>query len=72
VAKKETGETQYWLELLRAVELISDKEFNSLYADTEEIFKMLTSSILTKKKNMSIKAILIFLTFGGLLKLVFI
>jgi four helix bundle protein len=72
VAKKETGETQYWLELLRAVELISDKEFNSLYADTVEIFKMLTSSILTKKKNMSIKAILIFLTFGGLLKLVFI
>ena len=71
VAKKETGETQYWLELLKAVNLISEKEFESLYADTEEKFKMLTSSILTKKKNMSIKALLIFLTFGGLVKLIF-
>jgi len=57
VAQKETGETQYWLELLHATAYLTDAEFDSLYADTEEIMKMLTSSIKTKKKNMALKTI---------------
>ena len=58
IAKKETGETQYWLEILFATDHISQKEFDSLYADSVEIFKLLSSSILTKKKNIGMKLIL--------------
>lgn len=54
VGRKEMEETQYWLELLLATDQISKKEFDSIYSDSIEILKMLTSSILTKKKNMGI------------------
>lgn len=52
VAQKETRETQYWLELLKATDYISEEEFKSIYSDTEEVMKLLRSSILTKKKNL--------------------
>jgi len=52
IAQKETGETQYWLELLKATNFISEKEFKSIYSDTNEVMKLLRSSILTKKKNL--------------------
>ncbi len=55
IAQKEIGETCYWLELLYATEYIDEKMFNSLNSDAEEIMKLLRSSILTKKKNMSIQ-----------------
>lgn len=70
IAKKETGETQYWLELLHATNQISQKEFDSLYTDSNEIFKLLSSSILTKKKNIGTKVFLAILIIGGLMKLV--
>ena len=62
VAQKETGETQYWLELLYATDYLKESEFLSIYADTEEIMKILKSSILTKKKNLSLKILLSILT----------
>jgi len=55
IAQKETGETQYWLELLFAVEMLNESEFKSIYADTEEVMKLIRSSILTKKKNLATK-----------------
>ena len=55
VGQKETGETQFWLELLHATDFLSDTEFQSIYTDTEEVMKLLRSSILTKKKNMAAK-----------------
>jgi len=55
IGQKEMGGTQYWLELLNATNYLKDSEFDSIYDDTEEIMKMLTSSIKTKKKNMAIK-----------------
>lgn len=55
VAQKETGETQYWLELLKATDYLTGQEFQSIFADTEEIMKLLRSSILTKKKNLAAK-----------------
>jgi four helix bundle protein len=55
VAQKETGETQFWIELLYATGYINEKEYLSIHADTEEIMKLLRSSILTKKKNLAIK-----------------
>lgn len=55
IAQKEAGETQYWLELLYTTKYLSEHEFHSLYNDSEEVMKLLRSSILTKKKNMAIK-----------------
>ena len=56
VGQKEAGETQYWLELLFATEYLSEQEFQSINSDTEEVMKLLRSSILTKKKNMATQA----------------
>ena len=52
IAQKECSETIYWLELLKATEYISDEQFNSLYADAEEMMRMLTSSIMTARKRL--------------------
>lgn len=61
IAQKETGETQYWLELLYASKYLSENEFCSLFKDSEELMKLIRSSILTKKKNMATKAALLIL-----------
>lgn len=55
IAQKETGETMYWLELLKATNYLTEQEFQSMNADAEEILKLLTSSIKTKKRNMKMK-----------------
>jgi four helix bundle protein len=55
VAQKETGETQYWLELLFATNFINKTEFESLFADSNEIGKIIASSIKTKKRNLGLK-----------------
>lgn len=52
IAQKETSETQYWLELLYASNLLTVTEFQSIYSDSEDVMKLLRSSILTKKKNL--------------------
>ena len=56
IAQKEIGETQYWLELLFATDYISQQEFQSIYADSEEVMRLIRSSILTKKKNLAAAA----------------
>ena len=50
---KECGETLYWLELLHETGKITPKEFESLYADCEELKRMLqaTTRTLIKKQN---------------------
>ena len=53
IAQKETDETLYWLELLNEVILLTRKEFDSIYAETEELMKIIRSSILTAKKNLT-------------------
>ena len=55
IAQKETGETQFWLELLNATGYLNDLEFKSIYSDSQEIMRMIRSSILTKKKNLKPK-----------------
>lgn len=66
VGQKETAETQFWLELLYETDYISEQEFKSLYADTKDVMNLIRSSILTKKKNMALKAITILILLGGL------
>lgn len=55
IAQKECNETLYWLELLQATGYIDEPMFNSLYADAEEIMRMLTASIITTKNRMKKK-----------------
>ena len=43
IAYKECNETKYWLELLHETGYISDKQFESIYADCIELIKLLTA-----------------------------
>ena len=52
IAQKESDETCYWLELLSATEFLSEKEFNSVSKDSNELLKLIRSSILTAKQNL--------------------
>ena len=55
ISQKEAGETLYWLEILYATKYISRREFNSLYNDGNQIYAMLTSSIIPNKQKHKIK-----------------
>lgn len=47
IALKECSETQYWLGLLKDAEFITGQEFDSLYADCNEITKILMATTKT-------------------------
>ena len=49
IALKEASESAYWLELLVETEYISQSQFKSLYADIEELIKLLTAIIKTSR-----------------------
>lgn len=52
IAFKECAETEYWLELMHDTELLSEKEFQSVYQDCKELKKLLSSiTKTTKDKN---------------------
>ena len=51
IAEKEAGETAYWLRVLCKSELIDSKQFESLFADIQELQRMIGSSIKTIKNN---------------------
>jgi four helix bundle protein len=59
IAQKEAGETQFWLDLLYKTEFLAENEYKSLFSDCDEIMRLLTSSIRTKKKNMEKKTAVI-------------
>ena len=52
VALKEAKETHYWLEKLLVGEYINEVGYKSMSNDNVEIIKLLTSIIVTKKRNM--------------------
>ncbi len=52
IALKEASETEYWLRLLRDSEYITNEQANSILTDCEELIKLLTAIIKTKKQNM--------------------
>ena len=43
ISYKECRETNYWLRLLKDTDFITEKEFESIKVDNEELLKMLTS-----------------------------
>lgn len=51
IALKEADETCYWLELLHETDFITDNEFESIYAEANELVKLLVSIIKTAKAN---------------------
>ncbi len=55
VSQKECNESQFWLELLFATDYLTEAEFESIYTDALELDNIVTSIILTKKRNMAKK-----------------
>lgn len=53
ISQKETSETIYWLELLHESGYLEDGLFHSIYADCEELMKLLTSSLKKKKASLN-------------------
>lgn len=51
IARKEAGETLYWIDLLKYADYIGTAEALSVSTDCEELLKLLTSSILTMKQK---------------------
>ena len=52
ISFKECSETKYWLELLHESGFISDREFESIYADCIELLKLLTSITKTTRESL--------------------
>ena len=52
IGLKEANEIDYWLELLHTTEYINKRMFDSMKRDTEEILKMLVSSVKTIKRTL--------------------
>ena len=53
IALKECAETLYWLELLASCNYLSESEYRSLYADCEELRKILSSITKTTRSTLS-------------------
>jgi len=53
ISLKECGESQYWLELLHDPNYLSIEQFQKLYPQSEELRRMLSSSIITSKKRLN-------------------
>lgn len=43
IALKECHETMYWLKLLNETNLLTPEQYDSMFTDCEELFKLLTS-----------------------------
>ena len=53
ISLKEAQETEYWLRLLYETNYLSEREFQSIYDDSVELLKMLTSIVKTSRENQS-------------------
>lgn len=51
IAYKEARETSYWLRLLAKTDYLTQKQFSSIHADTEELLKLLFSIRKTTKSS---------------------
>ena len=53
IAYKETAESLYWLDLLNATDFISEKEFQSINNDCDELKKLLSSITKTTHERLN-------------------
>jgi len=49
IAQKEANETVYWLELLKATDYLSEREYETINEDAISILKLITSILKTTK-----------------------
>ena len=49
IALKETNETNYWLRLLYETDYLTQQQFSSIFADCDEMGRLLTSIIKSSK-----------------------
>lgn len=54
IAQKECNETIYWLKLMHRTEYIDQKQFDSMNNDAVELLKIITASIITAKKSLTV------------------
>jgi four helix bundle protein len=52
VALKEANETEYWLNLLKDSDFLSEKEYNSIYKNIDELLRLLVSIVKTTKTRL--------------------
>jgi four helix bundle protein len=52
IAQKEADETLYFLELLYATEYLNEAAYLSIHKETEEVYKIIKSIIISTKQNM--------------------
>jgi len=50
IALKEVNETEYWLELLRDTDYLSELEYQSIQNDCSEVARLLTAIVKTSRK----------------------
>ena len=53
ISLKEASESAYWLELLYETDYLTKAQFDSIYADNEELIKLLTSIVKSLKADLS-------------------
>jgi four helix bundle protein len=53
IALKEIRETEYWLKLLKDSDYLDENSFYSIFEDCNELNKIVSSIIITSKKNKS-------------------
>ena len=51
IAQKEANETKYWLKVIYRCGYIDDKLYESLVADAEELYRIITAVIVSMKKK---------------------
>jgi len=51
IARRKASETEFWLRLLRQADFLSEKAFDSIEKDRNEIYSLLTSIVKTSKEN---------------------
>lgn len=51
ISLKEICETEYWIELLYKTDYITEKEFESIFSDCQEISKLLTRIVKTTREK---------------------
>ena len=52
IALKEARESEYWLNLFKASDIINEKSYKSLLTDCKELIKLLTTIIKSSKSNL--------------------
>jgi len=51
IAYKEARETMYWIKLIKATSFMDEKQADSLIDDADELCKILSSILVSSKKN---------------------